>query len=68
MDTSYDIDVQDATILRTLSLMCDSWENDDLSIPEMTHQINEACKVVDGTFDFHQFTESTNLTGRERLS
>jgi len=61
-------EIQSAEILRSLTVTADSWENDNLSILDMTDQLDAIIAVVDGTSNFNEFAESTNLAGRERLN
>lgn len=68
MFNQHDFDVLEANILRSMSLMSKSWDTDDISVSEMTAQIEALCEVVNGDSDFGQFAKSTNLTGRERLN
>lgn len=61
-------EVRDAEVLRSLDLVVRSWENDDLSIEDMTAQLEAVNKIADGSSDFSEFLDSTKLHGREILN
>jgi len=62
-------EVQQAHFMRALDLIADSWENDDdLSIEEMTTQLEQTIEVVNERIDFQEFLETTDLGKRERLN
>ena len=66
--TDKEEDLRTAAAIRSLSVMTESWENDDLSLDDMCDQLDALSDVLDGDKTFSEFTESTNLTGRERLN
>ena len=55
------LEIKDTELLRSLDLMVDSWENDDLSIDDMTAQLTACNAIADGTSDLQLFKEDTNL-------
>lgn len=61
-------EVQDAMFMRSLDLLCDSWENDDLTLDDMADQLEAANKMISGETNFKQFLDVTNLHGREKLN
>lgn len=67
-EAQYEDDVQHANILRALDLMIKSWDEPETSISDMTHQINECCKVVAGECNCNDFAQTTNLASLERLN
>ena len=60
-------EIRDAELLRSLDIIIDSWENDDLSIDDMADQLEAATKIVDGSSSLSEFVEETNLHDREQL-
>ena len=59
--------IQDAELLRSLDILVDSWENDDLCIDDMTKHLFAVNKIADGTSDLKTFKEETGLHNREKL-
>ena len=54
-----------ADIQRAMDASIDSWENDaNLTADEMCAQLEAICSVVDGSINYKEFTEATNLVGR----
>jgi len=55
-------EIRDEETLRALMSMVESWENDEnLSISDMTAQLEEAIEVVDGNSDYSDFLKKTGL-------
>lgn len=66
--SNYNEDVRDAEVIRSLDIVINSWENDDLSIEDMTAQLEAVNKIADGSSDFAGFLTDTQLHGREVLN
>lgn len=60
-------DILEATILRSVKLVAESWEEENLSLSDMTSQLEALCNMVDGETDFASFAKESNLTSQERL-
>ena len=62
-------EVEEAHLIRALDLIADSWENDDeLTIEDMTVQLEQTIEVVNNRIDFKKFLEITHLDKREKLN
>lgn len=63
-----DEEIRTAEIIRALIITSDSWENDILSVDDMCDQLDALCDVFEGKMNFIEFSQCTNLVGRERLN
>ena len=61
MDEKNIHDLYEADVLRSLTAVANSWENDELSIAEMTEHLDGIIEIVLGRTDYRQFIKKVAL-------